>query len=64
MLALYQLYNHKIKLTAKLTSLGYLLLRSHMLKELEAMKKYITDNLGCRFIKLSKALFAALILFV
>ena len=45
----YRLYDYKIELTGK-NNLGYSSLRQYTLKELVAIKKYITKNLQKGFI--------------
>jgi hypothetical protein len=58
----YWLYNYKIQLERK-NNLGFSSLYSHNLEELQAIKKYITDNLQKGFIVPSSILFAVPILF-
>jgi hypothetical protein len=45
----YQEYNHKIQLERE-SNLGFSLLYNHSVKELKAVKKYITENLCKGFI--------------
>jgi hypothetical protein len=58
-----QPYNHKIKLIIE-SSTGYCLLYKMLLKELEAAKQYIQENLDKGFIVPSQAPFALLILII
>ena len=61
----YYSYDYKIKLKGEgKKALKYSLLYKILIKELKAVKEYITDNLNKGFIKLSQAPFATLILFV
>jgi len=54
----WHLYDYKIKLInrVRLEDLKYSLLRKITFKELKAYKKYITENLGKGFIKISALL--------
>jgi hypothetical protein len=62
-LALHRSIDHKIELTENNT-LGFCHLNKQSIEELEAMRDYLTANLGKGFVVTSKAFFASLVLFV